>query len=43
MDFDITYDNVCIIRPLIEVRTMHTVPRSASRLGNKKEMTRNEK
>lgn len=22
MDFDITYDNVCIIRPLIEVRTM---------------------
>lgn len=22
MDFDITYDNGCIIRPLIEVKTM---------------------
>lgn len=43
MDFDITYDKVCIIRPLIEVKTMAHSTVVCPRLENKKEMTKNEK
>jgi hypothetical protein len=42
MDFDISYDKVCIITPLIEVKTMAESTVVAPRLETR-EMTKNEK